>query len=315
MESEQNLDFEGDVSTQQVKMALRLEQAEAAATRTSDLPCLVVLGGGIAGEMFRIAGPRTVIGRSATAQVRIVDDDVSREHAQIVLHDGRAFVEDLGSKNGTYLNGTPIVGAQALRDGDKISLGSTMVLKFTYHDQAEEELQQRIYERARRDPLTGTFNRKYFEEQLLREYAYARRHGRSLALILFDVDRFKSINDSHGHPIGDLVLTAISSRLRPVLRAEDLFARYGGEEFVLLCRSTDADQARIAAERLRQTVASTPFTVRDLSIRLTMSAGVAMYPAAGITSPEELITAADQALYCAKRDGRDRVSVYDGRRA
>jgi diguanylate cyclase (GGDEF)-like protein len=303
-------EFETDVRTQQVKMALRIEELEAAASQTSDLPCLVVLGGVAVGEMFRIATPRTVIGRSANAPVRIIDDDVSREHAQIVVDDGHAFVEDLGSKNGTFVNGTPVNGVQALRDGDKIAVGSSTVLKFTYHDQVEEDLQQRIYERARRDLLTGTFSRQYFEEQLYREFAYARRHARPLALILFDVDGFQRVNDSHGHLIGDLALTAIGNRVRPVLREEDLFARYGGEEFVLLCRSTDASHARFAAERLRQTVASTPFTLRDRSICLTMSAGVAMYPEAGVTTTEALIAAADQALYTAKRDGRNRVAVH-----
>jgi two-component system cell cycle response regulator len=308
MESEHELDFDEELRTQLVATLPPLGDREAA-NPTRDVPYLIILGGLSAGEMFRIDRPRTVIGRGENVEVRILDDDVSREHAQLLLQGGRVFIEDLGSKNGTYLNGNAGDGKRALRDGDKIAIGSNTVLKFTYHDRVEEELQQRLYERARRDALTGAFNRKYFEEQLRREFAYARRHQRPLALILFDLDHFKKINDTYGHLVGDLALTALANRVRPVLREEDLFARYGGEEFVLLCRSTAAEQGTLAAERLRQTMA-TPFQLGDHALRFTMSAGVAMYPDAGITTTEQLIAAADQALYTAKHRGRDQVAVY-----
>jgi two-component system cell cycle response regulator len=309
MESDAELDFEGENRTQQVT-TMPLPDDQEAGSVARELPYLIVLGGTSAGEMFRIDAGTTLIGRGESAHVRIVDEDVSREHAQLVVQGGRAFIQDLGSKNGTFLNGIPIAGRRVLRDGDKVAVGSTTVLKFTYHDRIEEELQQRLYERARRDTLTGLFNRKYFDEQLRREFAYARRHARPLTLILFDVDHFKKVNDSYGHLTGDLALTGLANRIRPVLRDEDLFARYGGEEFVLLCRSTDVEQATLAAERLREAMSTAPFRLGEYSLRITMSAGVAMFPDAGIGSPEALIAAADQALYCAKHGGRNQVVVH-----
>src|SRR5581483_5567723 len=196
---------------------------------------LIVLAGGSLGQMFRVEKTETVIGRAADAGIRLEDDGVSRRHARIVQRAGEVWIEDLESANGTYVN-EDRVNRQLLRDGDKIQMGSTTILKFTYGDELEEAFQQKMYDAALHDGLTGAFNKRHFLDRLPTEIAYARRHKTPLTLLMFDVDHFKQVNDKYGHVAGDYVLQTIASIVTGTLRAEDIFARYGGEEFAVLCR-------------------------------------------------------------------------------
>ena len=205
-----------------------------------DRAYLVVLAGASVGEMYKIDGEKTVIGRGQKAQIRLYDDGISREHAQILVEGNRIFLQDLGSTNGTYCNGLQ-VDKKELVDGDKILVGSTTILKFTYHDNLDEIFQRQMYESALRDGLTKAFNKKYFTDRLESEFTFSTRHGTPLALVLFDIDHFKKVNDTHGHQAGDHVLSEISTLLSSTLRAEDVFARYGGEEFGVICRGSDID--------------------------------------------------------------------------
>jgi diguanylate cyclase (GGDEF)-like protein len=169
--------------------------------------------------------------------------------------------------------------------------------------------QQRLL--AVTDVLTGLRTRRYFEAQLLAELTKARRTGGSLAVLIADVDYFKSVNDRYGHPIGDQVLIEIGRRLRAVTRTGDYLARYGGEEFAILVRDAGPDEPAVIAERLRQEVADRPIVVSgDKWIGATISVGTASYPVHG-TTPVELVVAADSALYSAKAQGRDRVVLAD----
>ena len=133
-------------------------------------------------------------------------------------------------------------------------VGSTSILKSTYHDHLDEVFQRQMYESALRDGLTKVFNKKYFTDYLEKEFAFAVRHGGPLALIFLDIDHFKKINDSHGHPAGDFVLAELSQMMTELLRTEDVLARFGGEEFTILCRGSDLQGALIVAERLRASV-------------------------------------------------------------
>jgi diguanylate cyclase (GGDEF)-like protein len=161
------------------------------------------------------------------------------------------------------------------------------------------------------DVLTGLRTRRYFEAQLLPELARARRTGGSLAVLIADVDHFKSVNDRYGHPVGDEVLVEIAKRLRYAIRSGDEIARYGGEEFAILIRDATPDEPAVIAERLRQQVADRPIVVSgDTWIGATISVGTASYPTHGAT-PVELFVAADRALYSAKAQGRDRVVLAD----
>src|SRR5262249_50304997 len=153
----------------------------------------------------------------------------------------------------TFCNGVR-VSRRELSDGDKILIGASTILKFTYQDSLDEVFQRQMYESALRDNLTKVFNRKHFNDLLEKELSFSVRHRAPLSLLFIDLDRFKHVNDEFGRPAGDFVLAEASSILTAAIRAEDVLARFGGEEFVVLCRATDADGARLLAERLRRAV-------------------------------------------------------------
>jgi two-component system, cell cycle response regulator len=275
-----------------------------------DRAYLVVLAGASVGEMYKIDGNKTVIGRGLKAQIRLLDDGISREHAQLVLVKDRVVLQDLGSTNGTYCNGLKVEANRELVDGDKILVGSTTILKFTYHDNLDEIFQKQMYESALRDGLTKAFNKKYFTDRLESEFTFATRHVAPLTLVLFDIDHFKKVNDTHGHQAGDFVLSEISTLLTNLLRAEDVFARYGGEEFAVICRGSDTMQGQVVAERMRKAVEANKFVFEGTNIPITISIGVAGLPDAVVKDAAELVSFADQALYKSKHAGRNRVSLY-----
>jgi diguanylate cyclase (GGDEF)-like protein len=170
-----------------------------------------------------------------------------------------------------------------------------------------EKLQADLAEEAAKDPLTGLRNRRRFVDDLTTRLATAAATGQPMSLVLLDVDHFKAINDTHGHAVGDDVLVGVARALSAHARSEDL-VRYGGEEFIVLLPQLDAATARARAEVLRRACAETAFGVEGL--RVTISAGVATSPDHGST-PDELLLAADRALYEAKEGGRDQVALAD----
>jgi diguanylate cyclase (GGDEF)-like protein len=274
-----------------------------------DRAYVIVLVGAAVGAMFKLPPGEASIGRSRRAEIRLTDDGVSRFHAAI-KHDGhRLFIEDRGSRNGTFVNGKKVNGRIPLADGDKIQVGRTTILKFTYHDALDESFHEQMYESALRDPLTKLFNKRYFQDRLDGEIRFATRHGSALAMIMLDVDHFKKVNDVRGHVIGDLVLATVAERLAGAVRNEDVVARFGGEEFAIISRATDRDQAMILAERLRRVVEAKPVEIEDGEpVHVTISVGVAAYPTVPCKEPEDLVDAADKALYRAKTGGRNRAS-------
>jgi diguanylate cyclase (GGDEF)-like protein len=275
-----------------------------------DRAYLVVLAGASVGEMYKIEGHKTVIGRGQKAQIRLLDDGISREHAQLVIQKDRIVLQDLGSTNGTYCNGLKVEGNKELVDGDKILVGSTTILKFTYHDNLDEIFQKQMYESALRDGLTKAFNKRYFTDRLESEFTFSTRHMTPLTLVLFDIDHFKNVNDTFGHPAGDYVLTELSNMMAASLRAEDIFARYGGEEFAIVCRGSDSIQGQIVAERLRKAVETNHFMWEEKRVPVTISLGLATLPDPAIADSSELIRAADEALYKSKKTGRNRVTLH-----
>jgi two-component system, cell cycle response regulator len=274
-----------------------------------DQAYLIVLAGSSVGEMFKLGRERVIIGRGPTADVRMVDEGVSREHCEVLRIGERMVLRDLGSTNGTFCRGSK-VEEQDLNDGDKILVGSGTVLKFTYHDKLDEDFQRQMLESVLRDDLTRAFNKKYFLDRLESEFAYAVRHNVPAALIAFDIDHFKQVNDNHGHPVGDYVLTELAKTVHATVRVEDVFARVGGEEFSIICRGADLLQAKIVGERVRMAVERRDFTHEGKPLSLTVSVGVAAVPSASIRDATEFIWAADQMLYEAKRSGRNRVALW-----
>ncbi len=161
------------------------------------------------------------------------------------------------------------------------------------------------------DALTGLFNMRFFRTQLSEEFSRSQRYGRPLTLLLIDVDNFKAYNDRNGHPAGDIVLKEVSRIFIRNVRGTDIIARYGGEEFVVLLPETPLDSGVSVAEKIRRAVEEHyfPFVSTQGSQKITVSIGVASYPDVQVSSDQDLIEAADKALYAAKRQGRNRVVV------
>lgn len=172
-----------------------------------------------------------------------------------------------------------------------------------------QRLQSELEEQATRDPLTGLYNRRYFDGTLERELARAKRDASPLCLMMIDLDHFKKVNDTYGHQVGDEVLRMFGAMLRDSARAGDIPCRYGGEEFLLLMPNMPPETARQRAEQLRAEFAERVAKVGAYRIQATLSIGIAAYPEHGET-PDILTQAADLALYLAKSGGRNRVVVF-----
>lgn len=179
-----------------------------------------------------------------------------------------------------------------------------------------KKYQDLLAARAQVDALTGLWNRGYFETRLRDELSAALRHKHSFCVAILDLDHFKNINDSHGHPFGDHVLQAVSTALQKSLRTSDVACRYGGEEFAVILPDTNATQGVFAAERIRRAIESLELQAREQTVEITVSVGVATFDAEHsrslAISPSALVEAADAALYRAKHAGRNRVMLSTG---
>ncbi|MCA8938497.1 MAG: GGDEF domain-containing protein, partial [Planctomycetes bacterium] len=177
-------------------------------------------------------------------------------------------------------------------------------------------LRESIHKQVIEDALTGLYNRRYFHDKLEQEFRRAVRYGRELALLVLDIDHFKSINDSHGHAQGDVVLALLGNKLQQSFRELDTVARIGGEEFAIIMPETTLENAKLKAERLRQAIMTTTIELSaskmlsetNTHMHITVSIGAATI-ASGIDGPEHLFQEADRALYIAKNSGRNRVCV------
>ncbi|MBN1653651.1 MAG: GGDEF domain-containing protein [Deltaproteobacteria bacterium] len=277
---------------------------------TTELQGIVtVLTGPNPGAVFELNSPTTVIGRSREVQIQVIDAGLSRRHAQILRRPDGFYIEDLGSTNGTFYNGERLNEPHKLEDGSRIQIGENTVLRFALQDKLEQEAARQMYEMTVRDPLTRLHNRRYLDERIRSEFAYALRHDSALTVLVIDVDNFKNVNDTMGHPAGDAVLRALGAGLQRMVRAEDILARFGGEEFVVVARSIDENGSTIFAERIRRNVESMIIPWGEIRLKITISIGLAHMGAHKYSSPEGLLAAADGALYQAKRGGRNRVEV------
>ena len=269
--------------------------------------CLIVLAGTQAGRLFKLDRPSLTIGRAVDAGIRIEEEGISRYHARLQLTpSGEVEIEDLASTNGTFCNGDRIK-RHLLHDGDKVQVGRTSILKFSYQDSLEEDFQRRQYEWATRDALTECYNKKYFLDRLPAEYVFAQRHKKMLGLAMIDIDFFKKINDQHGHPAGDHVLREVSQVLQAMTRRSDVLTRFGGEEFAILMREVDINASMVVCERIRRQVESHLIQHSGKSISVTVSVGLALFCDGMPATANLLLEQADGYLYAAKRGGRNRV--------
>jgi two-component system cell cycle response regulator len=270
--------------------------------------CLTVLTGTMSGQLYKLEKGNTIIGRAPNAEVRLGDDGVSRHHASIRLDGDVPYLEDLESRNGTFVNGAKLDGPRKLEDGDKIQVGRTTVVRFAYHDDLDESFHENLMSSALRDPLTRLFNKRYFLDRLDSELKFAKRHDTALSLLMIDLDHFKAVNDTHGHLAGDAILTNLAQILQRAVRNEDVVARFGGEEIAIILRAIPLEPAFLLADRLRDLIQQTVTKHNGLELRATASIGAAGYPSTKVEKIEDLIEAADKALYKAKGHGRNRVA-------
>jgi len=281
-----------------------------ATAETTKRAQLVIIAGANQGQLYPLDGHMT-IGRGRQADISLVGDGISREHVVIECEGEVVTLRDLGSTNGCFVNGDKIK-LHVLQDGDRIQLGTKTILRFTYADSMDEDFQRQMFVSASRDAMTGVYNKRFFLERLMGEFAYAERHGAPLALMIFDLDHFKQVNDVHGHLAGDYVLTKVCKDVTPKIRNEDVFARYGGEEFVILCRATPIEACTTLAERIRATVDDQKYEYDNREIPVTISIGIAAMPRDGVATSEDLVALADGALYEAKKGGRNCVRTAKG---
>ena len=292
------------------KTNLRATQRHLATPELRDRALLVRTDSHNAGQVLKLDGDRFGLGRHPDNQACIDDDGISRFHARISIDGSKYWVEDLGSSNGTYINGRRITSCE-LSNGDTLNLGPRVSFRFSAATAHEERALKQLYESSVRDPLTGAFNRHYFSSQLTIEIAYAARHDTPLSIVLLDIDFFKKVNDTHGHLGGDAALVHLANVFGKSLRTEDLLARYGGEEFVILLRGIPVDRALAVAERLRVSLESQPVVHGETSFRITASFGCASLSCCKGATPDVLLELTDQRLYRAKETGRNRVVAND----
>ncbi len=275
-----------------------------AVLETSERPGLLVqIHGEGLGRRFELEADETTLGRSEGCGVPIDEEAVSRVHC-CVRRDGERYVlEDLGSTNGTLLNGTVVPEPHFLADGDVVQIGRAL-FRFLGSDNVEQLYLEEIHRLAIIDGLTQIPNRRAFQDFIGRELSRCERKGHALALLLIDLDHFKRVNDRDGHLAGDAVLCGVARVLEDLpVRRQDCLARLGGEEFALVLTDCPLEEAARIAERVRGAIecAAFPFAGRSLSV--TASIGVA--PFAKGRGERELIDAADRLLYDAKDAGRN----------
>ncbi|QDV65720.1 GGDEF domain-containing protein [Crateriforma conspicua] len=245
------------------------------------------------------------IGRDIVCDLALDDTSVSRRHAEITLDDQGHWITDHGSTNGTLVNGVRVDHVR-LQSGDRITIGS-FIFKYLSAGSVESQYHETVYQSLTRDALTGTLNKRVLLDSLRREIARSRRDHRPIAIAMMDIDHFKSVNDTHGHLVGDEVLREFGRRLSAECREDDVLARYGGEEFSLLMASTSREESLQITERCRCCIADTPFETAAGALSVSASFGIAIYCGEEKSSPNELLQIADMRLYDAKRGGRNRV--------
>jgi diguanylate cyclase (GGDEF)-like protein len=238
---------------------------------------------------------------------------VSRRHAQVYrqkAEDSDAIyyvVVDLHSTNGTFVNGERISKA-FLQDGDKIQIGNTM-LKFTFHDETDHRYQQEIQRRIQLDELTGLLSLNSFNERLERRLKQAQRSQSRVTILMMDLDGLKGVNERHGHLAGSFLIKRVGRILHVQLGRLGEVGRYGGDEFIGCVPDLETETILARLEKLRAAIAEHRFIFKKKTVRITLSMGLATFPWDG-HSVEALVTAADEALFSAKRQGKNQIVMY-----
>lgn len=274
-------------------------------------PAIVVLVGpqGYVGKQWLLTRTDMTIGRSVETEVYVSDGSLSRSHARFEVAGNDIFIIDLGSTNKTVVNGAilPPMTKRKLFNNDQIKTGN-IIFKFLEKGNLESISNQQVFEKAQKDALTGAYSKGALLEKGPEAVTRSQVLNEPLSVITFDLDHFKNINDTYGHPGGDYVLKEIGHLMQSKLvRSNDYFARYGGEEFVIILQATTLKTAQEVAERIRQTVETHLFVYENKKVKVTISIGVSSI--VPNDTWDKMYNRADQALYRSKQTGRNRVTV------
>lgn len=300
----------GDEATQ--LLGLDQETINRELQKAKEQPaCLILIRGTPQGHRYFITEDEMIIGRDPAASISIADQTISKKHAKIVKEGTVIKIEDLGSSNGTLINGKKLEAGHVakLAKEDMIKLGNSIV-KYLPAGEIEIIFYGNLNQAANTDPLTRIFNKGYFLEAIEAEVKRAKALSTPLSLIFLDLDHFKKINDTYGHDGGDFVLKEFTTIVKAtgVVKPKDIFARYGGEEFCILMPGTSAEDAAKAAEQLRGKIQTHAFQYDSKRIPVTSSLGVAELQG-DLDTASDLIKSADKCLYDSKQSGRNRVTV------
>lgn len=284
-------------------------------------PGLVIITGSSLGEFYSLNdGATLIVGRDSSCDIVLQRPSVSRRHLRVERQGNEVRASDLGSKNGVAVDNQLVhEEGVTLSNGDLIRVGDA-TLKYLDGQTPETRYHERSYHLATRDALTNLSNRLLFKESLGRMLADWTRRGGCLSLGLLDLDRFKQVNDNHGHEAGDRVLQLLASILTTELRASDLIARLGGEEFAVAFADTDTATAASTIGKINAALVEKCQTYTGFPSS-SFSAGIAGLPETLTDIPaasldlvvlqKSLMHAADQAMYQAKDAGRNRVIIAD----
>jgi len=266
--------------------------------------CLVTIYGPELGRKFPVDRPEVRLGRSADNEIVVSLRDVSRHHCVFHLDEGDVYLQDLGSTNGTLLNGKELRANERilLCSGDHIKVGGA-IFKFLGGSNVDALYHEEIYRMMIVDGLAEIYNRRYFLEYLDREITRCRRYERGLSVMLIDIDRFAEINQRFGHLAGDAVIRELARRIKVRVRKESCFARYGGDELALALPEIDLENARTFGERILGLAADSPVEFEGRRIPVSVSIGIAALNRHDADA-EAFLRRAEEHLHEAKADGR-----------
>jgi two-component system, cell cycle response regulator len=282
------------------------EVRESIARRQQKLAALIVMQGAESDiGQHVVVDKQVTLGRDPVVELPLADEGISRRHCAVMPVDDHYVLEDLHSTNGTLLNGNKIEGRQRLSPGDRIYLGACVV-KFTHTDGLEVTYHQQMDTLVGTDDLTGLIAKRRFDALYVRALDSARHAKKPLTVMMLDMDGLKSINDTHGHPIGGHAIAEVGKIIGSVISEHGAACRFGGDEFAAylpgVCKTSGVE----IGESIRSQVAGHTFEKDGVVVRPTISIGIAAYPEDG-RSADTLLRRADEALYRAKKTGRDRV--------
>ncbi len=288
--------------------ALRHRALAAANERKRRPMCVVILGDDV-GERARVAGSSFTIGRSSRADLVLRDLRISSRHCRIEDRGDGFTLIDLGSTNGTSVNGRLVEGERALQPNDRIEVGDT-VIRFELQDAVDRAYDEAMQRLIHIDDLTGLYQRRRFDRELDELLARGRQEATSVGLLVLDIDGLKAINDTHGHLFGAYVIAETGKLIGRAIPKLSIAARFGGDEYVVACPALSLAETHTVGLEILTAVTQHAYVRDDVTLTPGISIGVACFPEHA-SERTSLFACGDRALYDAKRSGRNRVCVYE----